>query len=85
MTRVAHDGQHRQREVHRTPEHRVDRVVEVPQGHGVDVPHLDDAGDVDRDVEPAVRLDDLGDEGLDRGGVAHVTDVGHEPRVPSIG
>ena len=44
------------------------------------MPDLDDAGDVDRDVEPVVRLDDLGDEGLDRGGVAHVADVGHEPR-----
>ena len=54
--------------------------MEVPEGHGVDVADLDHPGDVDRDVETALGIDHVVDEGRDGGGVARVADVGHEPR-----
>ena len=77
---IPHRREHGEREVHRPPEHRVDRVLVVAQGQGVGMAHLDDARDVDRDVDPALGADDLVDQGRDRVLVAHVTGAGDEAR-----
>ena len=75
---IPHDRQDGEREVHRPPEHRVDRVVEVAQRDGVGVPDLDHPRDVDRRVEGLGCGGDLVDDGRDGLLVAHVADPGDE-------
>ena len=77
---IPHRREHGEREVHRPPEHRVDRVLVVAQRQGVGMAHLDDARDVDRDVDPALGADDLVDQCRDRVLVPHVTGAGDEAR-----
>ena len=71
----AHAGQDREAEVDRTPQHRADGVLEVPQRHRLERADLDDAGHVQGDVDASFVGQDGRDRRLDVVGhrdVAHV-------------